>query len=378
MRLIHQMFLALFVCFVFTHVPALAQKTQTSQKHTFTLTEIANGLDHPWSFAFLPGGDILITERAGNLRIVRGGKLEKEPIKGLPKDIFVSGQGGVLDVALHPKFAKNKLIYISYAAGNRSKAGTQVLRAKLTGRKLEHVEVIFTSLPKTPGSAHYGSRLAFADDGTLFITIGDRYDRLHDAQNPANHLGAVIRINDDGTVPKDNPFIGKAGFRPEIYSYGHRNPQGMALRPSDRSIWLHEHGPRGGDELNKLKPGANFGWPAITYGIDYSGAIISDKTHAPGMEQPVIHWTPSIAPSGMAFYEGDKFPAWKGSLFIGALAKRHLRRLTMKGDKVLGEELLLEGMARFRDVRQSLDGHLYVLTDKSDGQLLRLDPAKAN
>jgi len=376
MLLLRHISLAIFMCAVLTSLPAFAQKIFTSDKHSFTLTEIAGGLEHPWGFAFLPGGDILITERAGRLRILRGGKLDPQPIEGLPKTVFVSGQGGVLDVALHPHFKENKFVYLSYAAGTRSKAGTEVLRARLSGNRLEDVTVIFKSDPKTPGSAHYGSRLAFSDDGTLFITIGDRYDLLKEAQNPANHLGTVIRIKDDGSVPKDNPFVGKPNVRPEIYSYGHRNPQGLTIRPSDRSIWLHEHGPRGGDELNKLKRGANYGWPAITYGIDYSGAIISDKTHAEGMEQPIIQWTPSIAPSGMAFYEGGKFPSWQGNLFIGALAKRHLRRIELKGDRVVSEEILLEGMARFRDVRQGPDGYLYILIDDSEGQLLRLDPVK--
>jgi glucose/arabinose dehydrogenase len=351
-------------------------KTWRSEKHSFTVTTVAAGLEHPWSLAFLPGGDMLVTEREGRLRLIRNGTLLPEPVKGVPKSV-VRGQGGLLEVALHPQFAENRLVYLSYAAQGTGGVGTEVARGRLDGDTLNDVEVIFSVDMKTPGSAHYGGRLAFAPDGTLFITLGDRYSYMKEAQNPANHLGALIRVRDDGTVPPDNPFVGKPGIRPEIYSYGHRNMQGIAFHPVTGALWTHEHGPRGGDEVNIIKPGANYGWPAITYGIDYSGAIISDKTEAPGMEQPVIHWTPSIAPSGMAFYSGDKFPDWHGSLFVGALAGTHLRRLTLDGETVLSQEVLLSDLKeRIRDVRQGPDGFLYVVTDDAyNGAVMRIEPA---
>jgi len=246
----------------------------------------------------------------------------------------------------------------------------------LQGFELQDVQTIFVAEPKTRGSGHYGSRLLFA--GTkLFITTGDRRHRLFDAQDATNHLGAVLRLNDDGSIPADNPFAAHGDYRPEIYSYGHRNGQGLAQRPRDQSIWMHEHGPRGGDELNKLDmPGGNYGWPAITYGIDYSGAVISALTHAPGMQQPALHWTPSIAPSGLAFYHGDAFPNWQGDAFVGALKSRHLRRLELHGDTVIAQEVLLDGRARIRDVENGPDGYLYLLTDARNGQLLRLEPVE--
>jgi glucose/arabinose dehydrogenase len=354
---------------------AIAQDSYHSDQHDFKLTQITDGLERPWALAFLPNGDFLITERVGSLRIVKDGKLQTKPIIGLPENIYAKGQGGLLDIAVHPEFATNNLIYISYAGQGKSGAGTEVARGRLIGNRLEDTETIFVVKPKTRGTLHYGSRLAFADDGTLYITTGDRYDRLHDAQQPSNHLGSIIRINDDGSIPQNNPFVNHKSYQPEIYSYGHRNAQGIAVKPADQSIWTHEHGPRGGDEVNKLKAGANYGWPAITYGIDYSGAIISDKTHAPGMEQPVVYWDPSIAPSGMAFYTGKRFPQWTGNLFVGALVLKHLRRLEMEGDEVVKQEVLLEGMARIRDVRDGPDGYLYILTDEKNGKLLRLEPS---
>ena len=358
---------------------ASAELYKSTAGHAFRVVEVAVGLKNPWSLAFLPDGAMLVTERDGRLRLIRGGKLEKEPVAGAPK-VVARGQGGLLDVVLHPQFASNGLLYLSYSAAGEGGANTAVMRARLSGNRLEDAKVIFEAQPKTGGGNHYGSRLLFAPDGTLFVTLGDRFTYRDEAQNTANHLGTVIRINDDGSVPKDNPFVGKAGALPEIYSYGHRNSQGIALRPGTAEIWQHEHGPRGGDEVNILKPGANYGWPKITYGIDYSGAIISDKKALPGMEQPVVYWVPSIAPSGMAFYTGDKFPKWKGNLFVGALAKTHLRRLRLDGAKVVEQEELLAGLEeRIRDVRSGPDGYLYVVTDdSSNGRVLRLEPADAN
>ena len=370
-KLIEVVLLGLFLLIVSV---VTAEDVYQSQEHSFKLVKITGKLERPWGMAFLPNSNMLVTERVGRLRIIKQGELDPKPISGLPKNIYAAGQGGLLDVALHPDFKNNRLVYISYAGRDGNVAGTEVARGRLNGNALENLEVLFVVEPKTKGKLHYGSRLTFATDGTLYITTGDRYSYLHEAQDPSNHLGSIIRINDDGSIPKNNPFVNHKKFKPEVYSYGHRNAQGITMRPLDQSIWSHEHGPKGGDEVNKLKGGANYGWPAITYGIDYSGAIISDKTHAPGMEQPVIYWDPSIAPCGMSFYQGDKFPNWQDNLFVGALVKQHLRRLEMRGDEVISEEILLEGFARIRDVRTSPDGYLYILTDENNGKLFRLEP----
>jgi len=352
---------------------------QTSDQETFRVTTLADGLDHPWGMAFLPeegpgGGGLLITERAGRLNLFKDGSLQR--VSGLPENIVVRGQGGLLDVALHPDFADNGWVYLSYAGEAGGEAGTEVARARLEGTTLIDVMVIFSAHPKTPGSAHYGGRLLFDRAGQLYIALGDRRNYMQEAQKLSSHLGGVIRVNDDGSAPDDNPFTGRDDALPELFTYGHRNVQGMTLHPATGAVWTHEHGPRGGDEVNILKAGANYGWPAITYGIDYSGAIISEKTQAPGMEQPVVYWVPSIAPSGMAFYQGDLFPEWQGDLFVGALAGRHLRRLELDGDRVTGQEELLADLgARIRDVETGPDGYLYLLTDASDGRLLRLEPA---
>ncbi len=347
-----------------------------SEDYTFKLTPIASGLEFPWGIDFLPNGDILVTEREGYLNLIKKGSSEALRISGLPENIYVAGQGGVLDIVVHPEFNDNNLIYISYAGRNKDGAGTEVVRARLNGTALENVTKIFAVTPKTSGSAHYGSRLVFDREHKLYITTGDRYSFMDEAQNPNNHLGTVLRLNDDGSVPDDNPFIGMDGHQPEIFTYGHRNAQGIALRPSDGVIWMHEHGPRGGDEVNILKAGTNYGWPAITYGIDYSGAVISEETHADGMAQPVVFWNPSIAPSGMTFYTGDDFPEWQGNIFLGALAATHLRRLVLEGDRVIKQEVLLDGLARIRDVAMSDDGHLYILTDDLDGSIFRVDPVE--
>lgn len=361
-----------------TQIEADAILTEESEQADFSVKEVVKGLDHPWALAFLPDGDILITERSGQLRIVKNGELVPDPVQGLP-DIYASGQGGLLDIALHPAFSDNQLLYLSYSARDKTVAGTEIARAKIVNGTLQEVQTIFSVEPKTSGRNHYGSRFAFAQDGTLLITIGDRYSFMQEAQNPSNHLGSIIRIRDDGSIPKDNPFINDPSARPEVFSYGHRNPQGLTIRPDKNQIWSHEHGPRGGDEVNIIRAGANYGWPAITYGIDYGGAIISEFTEAPGMEQPVVYWDPSIAPSGMTFYTGSVFTEWQGDLFIGALKATHLRRLELEGDKVTGQEVLLKNLGeRIRDVRQGPDGFLYVLTDsaKPNGRLLRLEPLK--
>jgi glucose/arabinose dehydrogenase len=346
-----------------------------SEEHDFAVVTLARGLAHPWGLAFLPDGDLLVTERPGRLRVVRGGEhLEREPIVGTPP-VNNRRQGGLLDVALHPDFAVNRLVYLSYSADGDGGVGTEVARGRLVERQLLDVEVIFRARPKTPGSLHYGSRLLFAADGTLYVTLGDRYHAMDRAQDPTDHLGTVVRLQPDGSIPPDNPFAAGEAGAPEVYSYGHRNVQGIAQRPADGAIWIHEHGPKGGDEVNILRPGANYGWPAITYGVDYSGAIISDRTHAEGMEQPVIQWTPSIAPCGMAFSQGDAFPRWRGDLFVGALKFTHLRRLELEGDQVVHqEELLRDRSRRIRHVAVGPGGRIHVLTDHADGELWRLEP----
>ncbi len=352
-----------------------AAKVQHTQQATLEVVAVADNLEHPWGMAFLPDGALLVTERPGRLRLISAaGVLQPQPIAGVP-EVVARGQGGLLDVALHPDFRTNRLLYLSYAGRGPDGVNTEVVRARFDGRRLHDARVIFRALPKTGGSNHYGSRLLFDRDGYLFVTLGDRYNYRDRAQSIEDHLGTIVRLHGDGGVPADNPFVDRPGAQPEIYSYGHRNVQGIALRPGTNTVWAHEHGPRGGDEVNILRPGANYGWPAITYGIDYSGFKISDLTEAPGMEQPVVYWDPSIAPSGMAFYSGTQFPQWQGDLFVGALAKRHLRRLELQGDKVVAQEVLLgELRERIRDVRSGPDGFLYLLTDSSNGKLWRLEP----
>ena len=353
---------------------AAPQGPVVSEQATFELVTVAAGLEHPWGMAFLPSGDVLITERPGRLRLLRDGVLDPSPIAGVP-EVYASGQGGLLDVALDPEFAANDLIYLSYSAPVAGGNSTRVLRARLGEGRLEDPQVIFSAEPPVSSSMHFGSRLAFDAQGHLFITIGERGqdDR---AQDLADLNGSVIRLRPDGSVPEDNPFVGSNDARPEIFSYGHRNPQGMAIHPATGAVWTNEHGPRGGDEVNVIRPGVNYGWPVITHGIDYSGAPVGEGKAKPGMAQPLYYWVPSIAPSGMAFYTGDAFPDWRGDLFVGALKDQLLARLELDGERVVAEERLLEGtIGRIRDVETGPDGSLYLLTDESDGGLYRLEPA---
>ncbi len=345
-----------------------------SEKQRFRVTTITRGLEHPWGLAFLPDGAMLVTERPGRLRLIREGVLDPVPIAGVP-EVAASGQGGLLDVVLHPEFTRTRLVYLSYAGKGRGGAGTEVARARLTDGRLEGLETIFAVEPKSRGGRHFGSRLAFDAEGNLYITTGERGDSER-AQDLADAAGSVVRLTADGGVPDDNPFLGRADARPEIFSYGHRNPQGLARHPVSGRIWAVEHGPRGGDEVNVIRAGANYGWPVITYGVSYIGVPIGEGTAKPGMAQPATYWVPSISPSGMAFYTGEAFPAWRGNLFVGALSGEVLVRLEIDGERVVHEERLLQALgARIRDVRQGPDGRLYLLTDESDGALLRLDPA---
>ena len=348
--------------------------TFESAKHRFHLVKVVDGLEHPWGLAFLPDGRMLVTERPGRLRIVADGWLVPEPVAGVP-EVWADGQGGLLDVALHPGFAENGLIYLSYASpDDDNDAATAVARGRLVGERLEDVEEIYVALPRDDGGRHFGSRLLFAD-GYLFVTAGERGepDRAQDVGDPA---GSVVRLLDDGRVPEDNPFIGQADARPELYSIGHRNPQGMAREAATGRIYAVEHGPKGGDELNLIEPGVNYGWPVITHGKSYMGFKIGEGTHKEGMAQPVHYWVPSISPSGLMIYDADRFPAWQGSFFAGALSGELLVRLEVAGGKAVVEERMLEDLEeRIRDVRQGPDGLIYLLTDHPEGMLLRLEPA---
>jgi glucose/arabinose dehydrogenase len=336
---------------------------------------VARGLEHPWALAFLPDGRMLVTERPGRVRIVAADGRISEPLAGVPR-VLARGQGGLLDVALDPRFAENRLVYLSYAEpGEGSLAGTAVARARLAEGKLDDLRVIYQQQPKVEGANHFGSRIVFARDGTIFVTQGDRFSYRDRAQDLSVGLGKIVRINSDGSVPRDNPFVGRNGVRPEIWSYGHRNVQSAALHPQDGRLWTVEHGARGGDELNRPEAGKNYGWPVITYGVDYSGAKISEATAKKGMEQPIYYWDPVIAPSGMAFYNGGAFPDWKGNILIGSLNPGLLVRLTAKNSRVAREERYLAELGeRIRDVREGPNGLLYLLTDSRNGRVLRVSP----
>ena len=352
---------------------AIAQETVRSKAADFRIVEVATDLEHPWGLAFLPDGRMLVTERPGRLRIVGADGSLGEPLTGLP-EIYDSGQGGLLDVILDPDFASNSTIYFSYSTPVERRGTTRIAKAKLTDTGLEDVTVLFTAT--TPGSngRHFGSRLVIGTDGYLYASIGD-HGADDTAQDLSLHSGKIIRITKDGAPAPDNPFLGTAGALPEIYTYGNRNPQGMTLTP-EGELWANEHGPRGGDEVNVITAGANYGWPVVTHGRAYSGLPMGEGKEKEGMTPPIQVYVPSIAPSGMAFYQGDAFKGWQGDLFIGALALTHLNRLDMENGKIVGEERLLEDKGwRIRDVRSGPDGFLYLLTDAPDGKLVRLEPA---
>lgn len=360
---------------VFLTAAASAPDDTKTELYTLRIVKVVSGLEHPWGHAFLPDNRILITERPGRLRLVENDVLNPEPVAGLP-DIAARGQGGLLDITLHPNFETNRLVYFSFSAAGTGGVGTEVARGKLTGNRLEGVEVIFRMTPKSETGHHFGSRLVFDREGYLYITLGDRGEKSR-AQLTGDHAGSVIRLHDDGRVPADNPYVGKQGWQPEKYTLGHRNMQGAALHPETGEIWTHEHGPQGGDEINIIRPGVNYGWPVITYGVNYViGTKIGEGSHKEGMAQPLHYWVPSIAPSGMTFYTGDKFPRWRGNLMVGSLKDEMLVRLSLDGEKVVGEERLLENrLGRIRDVSQGPDGYLYLLTDEDDGMLVRIEPA---
>jgi glucose/arabinose dehydrogenase len=367
-----------------TTLPAAlaAQDVHSSAHHDVRVVTVAEGLEHPWSLAFLPGGDLLVTERPGRLRIIRDGRLLPDAVAGVPA-VHAEGQGGLLDVVPHPAFESNRLLYLSYAKPVADGATTAVSRGRFEGDRLVDVEEIFEA--DTRGRGHFGSRLTFDRDGYLYVTVGDRQAppsgdlESHPAQDLSNHHGKILRLHDDGRVPEDNPFVGRAGARGEIWSYGHRNPQGLAIHPETGDLWANEHGPQGGDEVNRIGPGLNYGWPVIGFGVNYrTGMAIHEGTHREGMEVPAHVWVPSIATSGLLFYTGDRFPEWRGDMFVGGLSGAQLARLTLDGTDVVGEETLLQGLGRIRDVRQGPDGFLYLAIDDREGgrtPIVRLEPA---
>lgn len=362
--------------------PALASAQQTfpSSAGPLKVEAVAQGLVHPWALAFLPDGGMLVTERPGRMRIVTpDGKLS-EPLAGVPR-VLASGQGGLFDVILDRDFARNRTIYFSYAEPADGGGRTALARAQLeAGPKpsLSAVTVIYRQAGGISRGNHFGGRIVQSADGNLFVTNGEHFAGRDKAQMLDNDLGKIVRIAPNGSAPKDNPFTGWQGARAEVWSYGHRNPQGLAINPADGSLWEQEHGAMGGDEVNLIAPGKNYGWPLVSHGVNYDGSPVgTGRADAPGMEPPLWHWTPSIAPSGMTFYTGDLFPAWKGNLFNGALKFQLLSRLEIKDNKVVKEERLLQGLGeRIRDVRQGPDGALYLLTDNSAGRILRVAPAR--
>ncbi|MGQ0735653.1 MAG: PQQ-dependent sugar dehydrogenase [Acidobacteriota bacterium] len=365
-------------------IPVSAQSVFRSAHHDYRIVTVADGLVQPWSMAFLPGGDMLVTERPGRLRIVRQGKLLPNAVDGLPQ-ILAQGQGGLLEVAPHPNFAANRMLYLTYSKPiEDGKQGTTALvRGRFENDRLTGVEQLFESVSR--GRGHYGGKIAFDKNGYVFLTLGDRQVppegnlEAHPAQDLSNHHGTVVRIHDDGRVPADNPFVGREGARPEIWTYGHRNVQGLAIHPETGDVWTNEHGPQGGDELNRLQPGLNYGWPVIGFGVNYqTGAAIHSGTHRKGMEQPVHVWVPSIGISGMMIYTGDRFPQWKGNLFVAGMVGEQLARLTLNGPRVVNEETLAQRIGRIRDVRQGPDGFIYLAIEDRDAKptaIVRMEPA---
>ncbi len=352
---------------------ALALPVQAAD---YQLETVAEGFEYPWSIAFLPEGDMLVTQRGGELLRVSANGEERQLLKGVP-DSYFAGQGGLFDVVLHPGFAANRLVYLSLAHGTPEANATRIVRGTLADDGLGNLEVILTVEPTKDNPQHYGGRFTFLPDGTLLLTTGEGFDYREKAQDLDVQFGKTLRVNDDGSVPADNPFADGEGPRTRVWTYGHRNPQGIVVDEDSGDVYLHEHGPRGGDELNRLAPGNNYGWPAITYGLDYSGAYVSPFTEHPGMEQPLHYWVPSIAPAGMTWYGGDAFPEWRGDLFVTGLVSQDVRRLDMEGGKFVSESIVFEEIGeRLRDIRTAPDGSLYILTDSENGKIVRVAPAR--
>jgi aldose sugar dehydrogenase len=347
---------------------------RSDKKVALRLDTLSTDLEQPWGLAFLPNGDILINEKSGQIKIFRDGRILEETVQGLP-EIIVLGQGGLLDIRLHPDYEKNGWIYFSYSDPGQGRSGnTAVMRARLKGTQLVDQQKLFRAQPDSERGQHWGSRIKFDRDGYMFISLGDR-GQMQSAQELNSHSGSLIRLYDDGRVPQDNPFVGQANAKPEIFSYGHRNIQGMDIHPTTGAVWTHEHGPRGGDEINIAEKGKNYGWPAITYGINYNGTIITEDTAREGMEQPLIQWTPSIAPCGMTFITGDKYPGWEGDLLVGSLVFRYLHYCQIENNQVVHEERLFEDVGRVRTVEMGRDGYIYFATE-APGQLFRIVPVE--
>jgi glucose/arabinose dehydrogenase len=367
--------LASLAALLFPSAPMRAQERVIgARSEDLKLETLVRGLEHPWSLAFLPDGGMLVTERPGRLRAINSNGRISRPLRGVPA-VFAEGQGGLLDIVLDPNFESNRLLYLSYAEPGPGGASTAVARGRLADGTLEDMRVIFRQMPKVHGPNHFGGRLVFAPDGTLFVTLGERF-KFEPAQDLSNHLGKIVRINPDGSVPADNPFVGRAGAKAEIWSYGHRNIEGAVLHPATGVLWIHEMGPLGGDELNIPRPGRNYGWPLVSWGRHYDGEDIPDPSTRPDLAGSVHQWTPVISPSGMAFYTGDMLPQWNGNLLIGGLSSRGIVRVMLDGDEFVGEKRL-SLRARIRDVRQGPDGAVYALTDEDDGKLLRITPRSA-
>ncbi len=348
-----------------------------AQAMDYRIETLSKGLEFPWSLAFLPDGRMLVTERVGRLRLIEAdGRLDPTPVSGVP-EVFVAAQAGLMEVALDPEFVRNQWVYLSYAHGSEQANNTRLARGRLVEGGLQDVQVLFTAQPLKAGAAHYGGRLAFLPDQTLVLTLGDGFDWREQAQSPANHLGKIVRLNRDGSVPADNPLRDQPGAAPEIYSLGHRNVQGIFYDTEAGRLYSHEHGPRGGDELNLIEAGRNYGWPLVTHGVDYTGALISPYTELPGLQPPLLHWTPSVAPSSLTQYRGSLFPQWQGDLFAATLAERSVRRIRLLDGKLAGEDILFEELdERIRDVRSGPDGALYLLTDNANGRVLKVVPAE--
>jgi glucose/arabinose dehydrogenase len=355
---------------MFLSQPSLPDnRTVPTEVGTIKVETVAKGLNHPWGLAFLPDGQMLVTEKPGTLRLISKDGTVSKPLSGVPEAV-AQGQGGLLDVAIDPSFASNRLVYLSYSEPGDGGASTAVARGKLGDNGLDDVQVIFRQVPKVNGGNHFGSRLVFAPDGTLFVTLGERF-QFEPAQDLTNDLGKIVRINPDGSIPKDNPFVGRKDARPEIWSYGHRNPQGAAIHPETGKLWESEFGPMGGDEINIPQAGSNYGWPVVSWGSHYDGRKIPEPPTHPEFADAIYHWNPVISPSGMTFYTGDAMPAWQGNLLVGGLSSQGILRLTLDGEKVTAEERIPLG-ARIRDVRQAPDGPVYALTAEGDGKVLRL------
>lgn len=361
---------------LFLLLPEFADaQDKASSNPSYNIIPVAEGLDHPWNLTFMPDGSMLVVLLPGEIRVLRDGALS-EPVSGVP-EVYFESQGGLFEVLLDPDYAENGYVYLSYAHGTPGKNGTRVARAHFDGQALTDLEVIFDATPAKDTPVHYGGVMIFLPDDTLLVTVGDGFDYREEAQRLDTDLGKIIRINRDGSIPEDNPFAGRKDARPEIWSYGHRNLQGLIYDGASGRVYEHEHGPRGGDEINIIEPGKNYGWPVITWGIDYSGARISPFTEYDGMEQPLLYWTPSIAPCGFTIYRGSVFPEWDGDLFVGALAAKEVRRVDLEDGKVVGQEELFADLdERIRDVATGPDGYLYLVTDGEDGSVLRVEPAE--